>query len=126
PAPGARLRDSRSRPEVTIMMEILESPANVLAVKVTGKVTVDDYSSVLEPAVERLVADHGELRAAMVIGDEWDSMAPSAAWEDTRCGLAHWRKWKRCAVVTDKDWVRHSITIVGWMMPGEVKVFGED
>ena len=108
------------------MMEILESPANVLAVKVTGKVTVDDYSSVLEPAVERLVADHGELRAAIVIGDEWDSMAPSATWEDTKFGLAHWSKWKRCAVVTDKDWVRHSITIVGWMMPGEVKVFEED
>ncbi len=41
-------------------------------------------------------------------------------------GLAHWSKWKRCAVVTDKDWVENGVKLFGWMMPGEVKVFEVD
>lgn len=32
-------------------------------------------------------------------------------------------KWKRCAVVTDRDWLRHSIAMFRWMMPGEVEVY---
>ena len=108
------------------MIEVLDSPATVLAVRAVGKLTKEDYESVLEPAVERMVAAQGELRAVVVVGDEFDAMAPGAAWEDTKFGLAHWGKWKRCAVVTDKDWVEHSVGILGWMMPGEVKVFEED
>jgi hypothetical protein len=26
-------------------------------------------------------------------------------------------------VVTDRDWVRNSISMLGWMMPGDVRVF---
>jgi hypothetical protein len=26
--------------------------------------------------------------------------------------------------VGDADWLRHSISALGWMMPGEVKMFG--
>jgi hypothetical protein len=32
-------------------------------------------------------------------------------------------KWKRCAVVTNKDWVRHGVAMFGWMIPGAVGVF---
>lgn len=108
------------------MIEILESPPNVLVVKAVGKLTADDYKTVLEPAVDRQVADHGELRVVIVVGDEWDSTAAGAVWEDTKLGLAHWGTWKRCAVVTDKDWIENSIKVLGWMMPGEVKVFEAD
>jgi hypothetical protein len=108
------------------MIELLEGPPNVLVVRAVGRLTKDDYQTVLEPAVERFVGDHGELRAVIVVGDEFDSFAPSAAWEDTKFGIAHWGKWKRCAVVTDKDWAKHGVHIFGWMMPGEVKVFDDD
>lgn len=108
------------------MIELLESPANVVAVRVVGKLVVDDYRTVLEPAVERQVADHGELRAVIVVGDEFDSMAGGALWEDTKFGLSHWGKWRKCAVVSDKDWVGHGVKAFGWLMPGEVKVFEAD
>ena len=32
-------------------------------------------------------------------------------------------KWKRCAVVTDHDWLRHAIGMFRFMMPGEVECF---
>ena len=108
------------------MIEILDSPSNVVAVRAVGTLTRDDYEQVLDPAVERLLAAHGELRAVIVVGDEFDSVTAGGAWEDTKFGLAHWGKWKRCAVVTDKDWAKHGVKLFGWMMPGEVKVFGDD
>lgn len=108
------------------MIELLESPSNVLAVRAVGRLTKEDYETVLEPAVERHVSETGELRAVIVVGDELDSFTAGAAWEDTKFGIAHWGKWKRCAVVTDKDWVEDGVKIFGWMMPGEVKVFEAD
>ena len=108
------------------MIELLESPDNVIALRAVGKLTKDDYQTVLDPAVERLVADHGELRVVIVVGDDFDGMTPGGSWEDTKFGLGHWSKWKRCAVVTDRDWVGNGARMFGWMLPGDVKVFEED
>jgi stage II sporulation SpoAA-like protein len=30
----------------------------------------------------------------------------------------------RPAIVGDADWLRHAIHGLGWLMPGEVKIFG--
>jgi hypothetical protein len=38
-------------------------------------------------------------------------------------GVEHFRAWKRIALVTDIDWMRHMTQLFGWMTPGEVKVF---
>ena len=31
--------------------------------------------------------------------------------------------WERLAVVTDKDWMRHAISVFGWLSPGELRLF---
>jgi hypothetical protein len=108
------------------MLERIESPSNVLAIRVVGKIEKSDYTTVLEPAVEQMVKEYGELRAAIVVGAEFDGLTASAFWEDIKFGVEHLSKWKRCAVVSDHDWIRHGVSIFGWMMPGEVKVFAEN
>jgi len=108
------------------MLEKLESPANVIAIKAVGKLAKDDYTNVLTPAVKSLMESAGELRAVIVIGDEFDGLTPGATWEDLKTGFAHITKWKRCAVATNKDWVRHGVALFGWTMPGDVKVFDLD
>ncbi len=30
------------------------------------------------------------------------------------------------AVVTDKEWIAHTLHALGWMVPGELKLFGLD
>jgi hypothetical protein len=40
--------------------------------------------------------------------------------------LKHLRAFKRTAVVSDKEWIAHTIHALGWMIPGEVAVFGLD
>ena len=104
-------------------MEKLESPPNVIAIKAVGKLAKDDYQNVLTPAIKALIESTGELRAVIVIGDDFDGITPGGTWEDFRTGLQHLGKWKRCAVVTNKDWVKHGVALFGWTMPGEVKMF---
>ena len=108
------------------MLEPIESPANVVAVRAVGTVERSDYENVLAPAVAELVAQHDEIRFVYVLGEDFDSYALSAAWEDAKLGLGNFTKWKRVAVVSDHDWLRKSMQMLGWMMPGEVKTFGTD
>ena len=38
-------------------------------------------------------------------------------------GLKHRSAWRRLAVVTDKDRFRHTSAAIGWLAPGELRVF---
>lgn len=44
--------------------------------------------------------------------------------EAAKLGLGHLRSWERIAIVGDADWLRHAVGGFGWLMPGEVRVFG--
>jgi SpoIIAA-like len=105
------------------MLQPIESPENVLAFRAVGRVEKADYESVLEPAVDAMITSMGEVRFVYVLGDEFDGYSTGAGWEDTKLGLSHASKWKRIAVVTNHDWVRHVVSMFGWMVPGEVKTF---
>ena len=38
--------------------------------------------------------------------------------------LQHHSAFKRIAVVTDMEWVRHTLHALAWMVPGELSLFG--
>ena len=38
----------------------------------------------------------------------------------------HPKAWKRIAIVSDADWLEHSVKAFGWLIPGEIKVFDTD
>jgi hypothetical protein len=105
------------------MLRKLDSPDSVLAFEAAGRIERSDYESVLDPAVDAMVADRGEVRFVYVLGDTFEGYPAGAGWQDAKIGLSALNKWKRCAVATNHDWVRHSISMFGWMMPGEIKVF---
>ena len=45
-------------------------------------------------------------------------------WEDTKVGLSHFASWERIAIVTDIEWLRVTMKEFGFVMPGEVRIFG--
>jgi len=108
------------------MIEKIESPENVLAFRASGKIEKSDYETVIEPAVHQMLADRGELRFVYVLGDEYEGYTFGAGWEDAKLGLGHLTKWKRCAVVTNHETLRHYIGAFRWMMPGELRIFDVD
>ena len=75
---------------------------NVLSVRVTGKLSKEDYE-ILVPAVDEVIKEHGKIRIffEMIDFHGWEM---AAVWEDTKFGLAHWNDIERVAMVGDKKW----------------------
>ena len=66
------------------MLEKLDSPATVIAVKAVGKLAKDDYQNVLTPAIKALMDSTGELRAVIVVGDDFDGITPGGRGRTSR------------------------------------------
>ena len=104
-----------------MIKELSDLPPGVVGFEATGTLKAEDYRDVVLPALERASAS-GEVRFVVII-PEFHGMSGGALWQDLKVGVEHFRAWKRIAVVTDMDWVRHGTELFGWMTPGEVKVF---
>jgi hypothetical protein len=101
--------------------KISDLPAGVIGFEVQGKLSTEDYRDVLLPAVDAAAAK-GDVRILIVI-PEFHGLTGGAVWQDLKMGIEHWRGWKRIALVTDIDWMRHGTDWFAWMIPGEVKHF---
>jgi hypothetical protein len=103
-------------------------PEGVIGLRASGKLTKEDYTDVLEPALKEATAS-GEARALFVLPD-FDGLEPGAWIEDVKTGLAVEVKnrdaWKKLAFVSGVDWVSRSMRLFAWAMPGELKVFDMD
>jgi hypothetical protein len=111
------------------MIERIEdAPAGVIGIRASGKLTKDDYESVLEPALKEAV-DSGDARVLFVLPD-FDGLEPKAWLEDVKTGLGVELKdraaWRKLAVVTGVDWVAKSMRLFAWAMPGELAVYEMD
>lgn len=106
------------------MIELLQGfPDHVLAVKADGRVAREDYQAVLIPAAEDALRRHEKIRLYYQIGSDFAGIDPGAVWEDLKIGVEHLTRWERVAVVTEVDWMRHLVGALGFLMPGELRVF---
>jgi SpoIIAA-like len=107
------------------MLRIVEGfPEGVVAVAAEGRVTAKDYDEVLIPRVKEAFRRHGKVRCYYELGREFSGIDPEAAWKDFRIGVEHFSNWERLAVVTDVEWIRLAMKAFGFLMPGELRVFG--
>ena len=111
------------------MIEMLpDMPKGVTGLRVSGKVHGDDIRAFKSRIEELLEAD--EIRIVEVIAPDYAGFGSGGLVEDLKLGFGTLFKrhsaFKRIAVVSDKDWVAHTMHAVGWMVPGELKMFGLD
>jgi hypothetical protein len=105
-----------------LMIKTLDNlPAGVIGFETSGKLEAEDYRDVLIPAIEH-AAEGGKVRVVVVI-DDFGGLSGGALWEDLKLAASHFRSLERFALVTDSDWMRHFVSIFGWMIPGEIKHF---
>jgi hypothetical protein len=109
--------------EDTMIEALGNFPENVIAFACKGHVTRADYETILIPAVEKALGRHDKIRLYYQIDSEFEGIDPGAVWEDFKTGVEHLTRWERIAVVTDVDWIRHTMRIFSFLMPGEMKVF---
>lgn len=99
-------------------------PAGSVGLRASGKLSKEDYTDVLEPALREGV-EAGELRLLFVLTD-FDGLEASAVAEDFKTGLQVWFRdhsaWKRFALVTDVEWVAKAMHMFTWLTPGEVLI----
>jgi hypothetical protein len=110
------------------MIEAIEAlPDGVIGFRFSGHVTKHDYAQVLAPPLKERIARKDKIRLLLVIAGDFDRFEAGALWEDMKFGLGsgleHLSAWERMALVSDANWVHHAISLFGWMVPGEVRVF---
>jgi len=105
-----------------VIERLKDFPANVLAFACRGRVTKEDYDTVLVPAVNKALKKGGKLRIYYETAGDFQ-VEPGAVWEDFKVGMEHLTRWERMAVVTDIDWIKHTMRFFSFLMPGEMKTF---
>ena len=103
-------------------------PDNTLGFTAKGKITSEDYETVLIPAVEEKLKQFEKVRLLYHLGEEFEGFQARAMWDDAKVGLAHITEWEKIAIVTDVNWIRDAGKIFGFAIetmsvPGDVKVF---
>lgn len=111
------------------MIEVLpDMPAGVTGIRVSGRLRGDELRELRPTMVELLKS--GEIRIVEVIGSDYEGFGPGGLAEDLKLGfgtvLPHHSAFKRIAIVSDKEWVAHTLHALAWMVPGELAVFGLD
>jgi hypothetical protein len=99
-------------------------PAGAVGLRASGKLSKDDYTGVLEPALREGV-ESGELRLLFVLAD-FEGLEAAAVAEDFKTGMKAWFRdhsaWTRFALVTDVEWVAKAMHMFTWLTPGEVLI----
>jgi hypothetical protein len=107
------------------MIETLENlPDRVMGFKGSGKITRDEFRAMMDPIYQALDRG-GPVNLLFVVGDDF-GLDAGALWEDLKAGsigLKHRSAWRRMALVTDKDFIRHVSAVAGWLAPGELRIF---
>lgn len=108
------------------MIELLDRSENsVVGVRISGKVTEEDYERIL-PELEQRIAEHGEI-AILCRFDGWSGIEPEAIWRDVRFYSTHFQNVRRFAVVQDRPWQGTMTRVVGPLTGAETRVFeGEE
>ena len=108
------------------MIEQLSNfPGNVVAFVCSGRVTRRDYETVLVPAVEAALGQHERVRLYYQIAIDFSHIEPGVS-QDFKVGIEHLLRWDRIAIVTDLDWIRETIRVFGFLLPGAVELFALD
>lgn len=109
------------------MINITSGNADKLVVAVAhGKVSRDDYETVLIPAIETALKKHKTIRLLYQLGEGFVGFTPGAVWDDARIVLGHPTAFEAIAVVTDVHWVVHAVEFFGFFMRCPVKAFRND
>ena len=110
------------------MFEHLPSPGHVVALKISGTLTGDEYDRIVAD-VEARLARHERL-GVFVDLLEFDDLTGAAVLKDIRYALSklsELRRFPREAVITDKRWIRTLVKAASPLVPHvEIRAFGPD
>ena len=106
------------------MIEVIHGlPAYVTAFRATGTVTRDDYYKVINPLVKNVAAAFGKINYMLVLETELNNYTLGAWIEDGLLGFRYYSKWKKLAIVTEKESIKKFTDSFGFLIPCPTKGF---
>ncbi len=106
------------------MLERIEDlPRGVDGVRASGKVSRQDYPSVMDAMLDEARRSQKKLRLLYEMGPAFQGFTLMGALADTRVGLSSVPLVEGCAVVSDLPFVRRSSRRFGFFVPYPLRVF---
>jgi hypothetical protein len=98
-------------------------PSNVIGFTASGEVSMQDYHDIIFPEVNKQVANEDKLNYVFLIDTPLNDFTAGAWVSDVWLGLKEMAHWRRVAIVSDVEKVRHFTDVVSKFIPGEYKGF---
>lgn len=95
----------------------------LVALRVTGKLTREDYQNDILPRLERALVVYDRLRCLCVLDEQYEGITPGAAWEEVRFDAEHRKDFERIAIVSDDEMVRAAVRLGRPLFAGDVRLF---
>jgi hypothetical protein len=98
-------------------------PSNVIGFKASGEVSMKDYKDIIFPEVKKQVDKEDKLNYVFLIDAPLNDFTTGAWISDAWLGLKESARWRRVAIVSDVEKIRHFTGKAGKWVPGEYKGF---
>ena len=96
---------------------------SVITVFARGRLSHQDYQAFI-PQLEAAIAEQAGDQLRLVFdARELEGWEPQAAVDDLRLGFRHGRHVERVALITEARWLTLLSSVVGWLVPGELRHF---
>lgn len=105
---------------LTVMKDL---PADVLGISAEGKVSGQDYKTILIPAVEEKLKTHRKIAFLYQLNTRFSDFELDAMLEDAIVGMKHLSAWKKVALVSDHKQINAFAKFFSHMIPTEFRVF---
>lgn len=107
------------------MIELLDGFSHeVIAMKVDGVLTSDDYNQRLLPAIETKLKDHATIKLWYELGEDFEGVSVETLWDDAKLAFFHLTDFSRVVIITGRD--ARMASVLACMVPCPVKVFARD
>jgi hypothetical protein len=98
-------------------------PPGVLGFRAVGTVDASDYRTVLNPAVDAVIATGQKVNLVIVLGEEFSRYSLSALWQDALLEGKPEGSWGRVALVTHRRILGDIVQGLAGMLPGDFRRF---
>lgn len=102
---------------------ICPTPDKVMGFSAKGRITDEDYKTILIPAIEARIKTDAKVRFIYVIGPDCTGIDAGAVLDDALFGLHHWRNFERIGIVTDHDWIAKAARLFMPLLPLKTRLF---
>jgi hypothetical protein len=98
-------------------------PSNVIGFTASGEVSMKDYHDIVFPEVKKQVDRADKLNYVFLIDTPLNDFTAGAWISDAWLGLKEAARWRRVAIVSDVEKIRHFTDTVSKWIPGEYRGF---